>query len=481
VSVLPESVSVVNVGLPIFADALRAQGVPVQHVDWRIPAGGDLVTLSRLYGEHARAVDAANAEVVRRLDSGVPRLVEVSTVARAVPEMTGRILLHCGPAIDFGQVCDPLRRSMRAAVVAEGWAADAEEAQRLLAGGDVALEPAHHHQAVVPMASAIGPTAPVFVVVDREGGTRSFAPVNQGPGEVAWFGRDTDAAIARLRFLREVAGPALTRIVNSAGPLDILGLAAQGISMGDDLHLRTQASTNLLVRGWLPQLAELPERHRGATARFLSGNHLFFLTLAMGAAKALTLWAEQVSGSSIVTSMSRNGTTFGIKLAGSPQWHLTDAPPITDALYYAGYGPADAAADIGDSAVLELVGLGGPAAAGSPAVAAFLGGSMADARRVTEAFRHICAGTSSRFRLPLLDFTGTPVGVDVRRVVQLGITPQITTGILHAFSGAGQVGAGVATAPLQCFTEALATLAAEIGALQVPPTPRGAAVNRSQP
>jgi hypothetical protein len=464
-SVLPEQVSVVNVGLPMFADALRAQGVMVQQVDWRIPAGGDLAAvamLSRLYGDLSPGVEAANAEVVRRLDTGKPQLVEVSTVAQSVPGVTGRTLLHCGPAIDFEQVCDPLRRSMRAAVVAEGWAADVEAAQRLLSSGDVALRPANSSQTVVPMASAIGPTAPVFVVADAHGGTRSYAPVSQGPGDVAWFGRDTDAAIERLRFLRNVAGPALRRIVRSAGPLDVLSLAAQGVSMGDDLHMRTQAATNLLVRTWLPQLAELPGQQRRALARFLSGNHLFFLTLAMAAAKALTLWAEQVSGSSIVTSMSRNGTTFGIKLAGSPDWHITDAPPITDALYYSGYGPKDAAPDIGDSAVLELVGLGGPAAAGSPAVAAFLGGTMADARRATEAFRQICAGTSSRFTLPPLDFTGTPVGVDVRRVVELGITPQITTGILHASSGAGQIGAGVATAPQQCFTAALAALAARL-------------------
>src|SRR6185312_1343970 len=88
-----------------------------------------------------------------------------------VPGIAGRTLLHCGPAIGFGQVCDPLRRSMRAAVVAEGWASDVEEAQRLLAGGDVALQPANFHQAVVPMASAIGPSAPVLVVADEQGGT----------------------------------------------------------------------------------------------------------------------------------------------------------------------------------------------------------------------------------------------------------------------------------------------------------------------
>src|SRR5262249_51903016 len=145
--------------------------------------------------------------------------------------------------------------------VAEGLAADVEEAQRLLAGGDVALEPANHHQMVVPMASAIGPGSPVFVVADGVGGTRSYAPISQGPGDVAWFGRDTDQAIGRLRFWRDIAGPALTLVLSATGPLDILSLAAQGISMGDDLHMRTQAATNLLVRAWLPQLAELPERH----------------------------------------------------------------------------------------------------------------------------------------------------------------------------------------------------------------------------
>ncbi|MGH3693667.1 MAG: DUF1116 domain-containing protein [Pseudonocardiaceae bacterium] len=419
--------------------------------------------LGQLHGDHGSTVDAANDEVVRRLDSGVPQLVEVSTVAQTVPGVIGRTLLHGGPAIDFEQVCDPLRRSMRAAVVTEGWAADVAEAQRLLAGGDVALEPANHHQTVVPMATVIGPSSPVFVVADGVGGTRSYAPVSQGHSDVAWLGRDTDAAIERLRFLRDIVGPALAQILSSAGPLDILNLAAQGVSMGDDVHIRTQAATNLLYRRWLPQLAELPERHRCAMARFLSDNHIFFLTLVMAAAKALTLWADQVSGSSIVTTMSGNGTTSGITLAGSPQWHITAAPPITNALYFNGYGLEDAALHIGDSAMLELIGLGGPAAAGSPAVTAFVGGSMADARRVTEAFQQICVGTSSRFILPLLEFTGTPLGIDVRRVVELGITPQFTTGILHSSSGVGQIGAGAATAPMASFTAALTALAAHLG------------------
>ena len=227
---------------------------------------------------------------------------------------------------------------------------------------------------------------------------------------------------------------------------------------GDDVHMRTQATTNLLIRNLLPHIIDNSGEHGHAFGAYLSGNHLFFLNIAMAAAKSLTMWAEQVPNSSIVTTMARNGTTFGVKLAGHDHWFITDAPPVGDALYYSGYGPETAAKDIGDSAVLELVGLGGPAAAGSPAVAAFLGGTMADARKATEQMIEICQGPSTRFKLPTMDFRGTPVAVDARLVTETGITPKVNTGVLHASAGTGQVGAGVATAPVGCFAGALRDL-----------------------
>jgi hypothetical protein len=182
----------------------------------------------------------------------------------------------------------------------------------------------------------------------------------------------------------------------------------------------------------------------------------------MAAGRALTGWAMDVPHSSIVTTMTRNGTEFGVGLAGSSSWHLAPAPAVGQGLYYAGYGPESAAPDVGDSAVLELVGLGAAAAAGSPAVAAFVGGTMADARATTEELDLVCAGRSTRLRMPGLDMRGTPLGVDARRVAELGITPRITTGILHASAGTGQVGAGVAAAPLTCFVDAVLQLDREL-------------------
>jgi hypothetical protein len=471
-SPLPEQVRAVNVGLSLFGEALRAQGAEAMDVDWRIPARGQpslVGVLTRLYGRHAERVDQANREAVRRLDEGVAVLVEVGPAADLVPGMGRRTILYPGPPLSWERFCDPLRRSVLAAVMAEGWAATGEEATALVAAEGVDLEPANDHHAVVPMASAVGPSAPVFAVENRSGSNRAFSGLNQGPGRTPWYGVDAPEAVDRLRFLRDVAGPVLAAAVHRSGPVDVLSLAGQGLQMGDDGHMRTQASTNLLIRQLLPYLAEVGGPGLPAVARFLSENHLFFLNLVMAAAKTLTDWAGEVADASVVTGMARNGTTFGVRLAATGQrWFTSPAPAVEQALFHAGYGPADGAPDIGDSAVLELVGLGGAAAAASPAVATFLGGGMAKAVAATEAMGRICLVHSARFKLPFLDLRGSPVGVDLRKVVETGVTPSINTGILHRSAGTGQVGAGVASAPLACFEQALLALDERLGALGRP-------------
>lgn len=455
-----------NVGLPLFGEAVRAQGAQAVDVDWRIPAGGNpelVAALSRMWGPHAARVNAANDEVVRRLDEGTPMLLRVGTALEEVPGMEDRMILHPGPPLEWQEFCDPLRRSVRATVMAEGWATSPEEAQEFVVNGRVRLEPANHHDASIPMASALGPSAPVLVVGNPQGGNLAYSAINQGPGKTPWFGVEEPEAIERLAFLREAVGPVLREAIEAAGPVDLLSMVAQGLQMGDDAHLRTQATTNLLIRHLLPYLVDADHPARTVVARFLSSNHLFFLNLAMAAAKALTDWAAAVPDSSVVVGMARNGTTFGIRVGGTGErWFVAPAPPVGEALYHAGFGPEDSAPDIGDSAVLELVGLGGVAAAASPSLASFLGGTMADAVAATEAVQRICVGSSGRFRLPFLDLRGSPLGIDVRRVVETGITPAINTGVLHVCDGTGQVGAGVARAPIECFQQGLLALDAAL-------------------
>jgi hypothetical protein len=445
-------VEAVNLGLGTFADALRAQGASVVEIDWRPPPADLVEVLTRLWGDR---VDAANAEVVRRLEAATPCALTVAPAREVVPGMRDGLLLHSGPAIDFERVCDPQRRALTAAAVFEGWASDPEDAARRLAGGEIALAPGNEHDHVGPMTGVCSPSMPVWVV---EGdGARAFSTLNEGPGRTLWFGVGDDEAVERLRFFRDELGPTLARLLDHRGPVDVFALAAQGLNMGDELHMRSQATGNLLIRDLAPAFAAIGGE---PSARFVSGNHHFFLNLTMAACKCAWLAVGSVPGSSVVSLMARNGTEMGLQLAGLPgRWFTAPAAPVQDQLLREGNDASDAALDIGDSAVIECTGLGGMALAAAPAVAAFFGGDAAAAAARTELMAQICAARSSRFTIAA---RGTGVGIDARLVAELGITPQITTGVLHASAGTGQIGAGVAHQPLEPFRDAVIALAEEL-------------------
>ncbi len=462
-----ERVAAVNVGLATFAEAIRQQGAPVLDVDWRPPAGGDrdaIRALERLWGVHGGLLDEANREAVERIEAATPRAVTVAPAREVIPVLAGRVLLHAGTAIDWDRVCDPQRRALVAACRFEGWAGDRASAEALLASGEVMLAPGNEHGHVGPMTGVCSPSMPVWVVEDAGSGTRAYSTFNEGPGRTLWFGVGDDESIERLRFFRDDLGPLMAALLEREGPIEIFSLAAQGLQMGDELHMRSQATGNLLIRNFVGGFAALggqPGAERAA--RFVAGNHHFFLTLTMAAAKCASLAATGVRGSSVVSLITRNGTDMALQLAGLPgRWFSAPAAPVQDALLRDGYTEADAAPDIGDSAVIECIGLGGMAVAAAPAVAAFFGGGAADAIARTEQMAQITVARSRRFTIPAMDFAGTPTGIDARLAAELGITPQITTGVLHAASGAGQIGAGVAHQPVRPFLDAVLALAAEL-------------------
>ena len=438
----------VNLGLSTFADALRAQGAPVVEIDWRPPPADLVDVLKRLWSDR---VAAANAEVVERLEGVVPCAVTVAPARDVVPGLRDGLLLHSGPPIEWERVCDPQRRALVAAALFEGWAGDRDDAVRRLESGEIELAPGNEHDHVGPMTGVCSPSMPVWVV--EGGGARAFSTLNEGPGRTLWFGVGDDESVERLRFFRDDLGPTLARLLERRGPVDVFALAAQGVNMGDELHMRSQATGNLLMRDLLPAFAALGGEE---PARFISGNHHFFLNLTMAACKCAWLSVGAVDGSSIVSAMARNGTEMGLQLAGLPgRWFTAPAAPVQDQLLREGHTADDAALDIGDSAVIECTGLGGMALAAAPAVAAFFGGDAAAAVARTELMAQICATRSSRFAI---GGRGTPVGIDARLVAELGITPQITTGVLHASAGSGQIGAGVAHQPLEPFRAAVLAL-----------------------
>jgi uncharacterized protein DUF1116 len=461
-----QRVAAVNVGLEGFAQAVRDQGAEAVDVDWRPPAGGDegtVALLEALWGRHGERVEAANAAAVAAIEGARPRALTVATASDVIPGLTDGTLLHAGPPIAWERVCDPQRRALVAACLLEGWAGDRDGADRLLGRGEVRLLSGNEHGHVGPMTGVCSPSMGVWVVEDEASGARAFSTLNEGPGRTFWLGVGDDEAVEGQRFLRDRVRPVLAALLERTGPVEVLGLAAQALQMGDELHMRSQAAGHLLIR----DLAAAFAAEGGEdVAAFLAGNHHFFLNLTMGAAKCCSLAAANnpaSAGSTVVHLMSRNGTDMGMQLAGLPgRWFTAPAAPVQDALLREGHRAEDAARDIGDSAVIECIGLGGMAIAAAPAVATFFGGTAADAAARTRLMGEICAARSQRFTIPGLDYEPGPVGIDARLVVELGTTPQISTGVLHGSSGAGQIGAGVAHQPVEPFRDALAALVAEL-------------------
>lgn len=407
------------------------------------------------------SVRAANAEALRRLVAAEPVLVDCVPAAEALG-LEAYTVLHAGPPIRWEAMCPPLQGAVVGALRYEGWAAGEEAAVALAAGGRVRFEPCHHRGAVGPMAGIITRSMPVFVVENRAFGNRAAATVNEGLGRVLRFGANDEGVLARLAWLRDEAGPLLGRALRRAGGLDLRTLMAQALWMGDEMHQRNVAASALLLRALLPWLArEAAGSPLVRLAEFVAGNDQFFLNLAMAAAKAATDPLLEVDGSTVVATMARNGTEFGIRVAGCGERWFTAPVNTPDGLFFPGFGPADANPDMGDSAIVETVGLGGMAMAAAPAVARFVGaGGLGEALRVTEEMREIVLGEHPHFRIPTQEGRGVPVGIDVRRVVATGITPLINTGIAGRKAGLGQVGAGTVRAPLGCFTAALEALAA---------------------
>lgn len=275
------------------------------------------------------------------------------------------------------------------------------------------------------------------------------------------FGANNAEVLQRLTWMKEELGPAMQATVRAIGELELKPMMAQALHMGDEVHNRNAAATGLLLKRLLPALLEcsLPHEVVERVVAFITGNDHFFLNLSMAACKAMMDAAANVPFSSMVTVMARNGVNFGIRLSGTQdQWFQAPANAV-EGLFFPGYGVDDAAADLGDSAITETAGVGGFAMASSPAIVKFVGGTPADATQNSRRMQRITLGANPAFTLPALNFAPTAAGIDARKVVDCSILPIINTGIAHKKAGVGQIGAGITTAPMVCFNQALHALA----------------------
>ena len=312
------------------------------------------------------------------------------------------------------------------------------------------IHPNHHFDAVGPMTGMTTVSQPVMVVENREFGNRAFCAINEGLGKVMRFGGNDIEVLDRLRWLRDVLGPALGKAVRYKQNIEIKSLVARGLSMGDELHQRNIACSALLLRELAPALAQTSERNETLTEilGFIGGNDQFFLNVIMATGKAMMDPVRGINGSTVVTAMCRNGTDFGIRVSGIGNTWFTAPVEMPEGLYFPGYSEADSNPDMGDSTIVETIGLGGFAMAASPAVAGFVGaGSAADAAVTTRAMGEIVVSENPEWTIPALDYLGVPTGIDIRLVVETGIVPTINNRDCSSGTGRG-------TGRCWCFSRA---------------------------
>ena len=407
-------------------------------------------------------IDQANTTAVNRLMEARPILKAVATARDVIPDMKDHLFLHAGPPIEWARMSGPLRGAIIGAMLFEGLASDEVQATAMAERGEVEFDSCHHHGAVGPMAGVISASMKVYVVENAEHGNRSFSNLNEGYGKVLRYGAYSEEVLKKLRWMNDVLGSALADALAQSNGIDMRALIAEALHMGDEGHNRNKAGSLLYLKLISPLIAKVvkDDAIEAEVLQFLGDNALSVLNPVMAACKAMTDAAHGIECSTIVTTMARNGTDFGIRVSGlgEKQWFTAPAE-IPIGLFFSGFTQEDANPDIGDSAITETAGIGGFAMATAPAIVTFVGGSPKDALNATLEMYEITFAESRFFTMPALDFRGTPTGIDLRHVVELGITPRINTGIAHKNAGVGQVGAGLVRPPLKIFEDALVAFA----------------------
>ena len=407
----------------------------------------------------------ANEIAVGRLMASEPVLIDVKPAYEVLNGLERNTILHSGPPIEFEQMCEPMKGAVYCALLNEGIAKDIEEAKIRAVDGSVVYKTCHEFGAVGPMTGLTTWSMPLWVVEDRNTGKRSYANISEGSGVGLRFGEYSEKTLNRLKWMERVAAPVFSRIIRELGGIDLAPIMAQGLSMGDELHMRNHATTALILKLLCPHIARTAGEDAEDILKFIGvGNDQFFLNLAMAANKLAADAADGVEGSTMVTAIARNGVDIGIRISGLPGRWFTAPSPVVDGLYFPGYVKEDANPDIGDSAIMEVGGFGGCAMVAAPAIVRFLGAeSVQTAIDTTDSMYKITLAEHPKYQIPINDFRGVPCGIDIMKVVETRITPVLNTAIASNRAGVGMVGAGMSVLPIEPFEEALMALAENLG------------------
>lgn len=407
-------------------------------------------------------IEKANEQVTEIFTKARPIWTKIVPAIDVIPGMTSNKILVAGPPIKIEDITIPVRTAVCGAAVHDGLAKTTEEAWKMVESGEIIIDSAQNYNCGCSATMATSASMPVIVCEDSVYGGVGYAPIHPGnsPKVLRWGFYDEEIE-ANLQWFRDYYSVALDEAVRKAGGIDVVNVLARTAGMGDENHNRLFASSMYMNLQLIPFLTEVRAPRKDEVIKELAINDRFFLHVLMAAVESVTAAAKKVPYSTVMVGMGGNGVEFGIQVAATGnKWYTAEAPLILGSVLNPKTTVDEMLGYLGDSCVTEVYGLGGMAAVSAPAYVRMTGGTLQDAKERTDRARTVSLGEHSFNQVPWDDFKGSPVAIDVRKVVALNTLP-----ISHGGSGlkkGGQAGAGSCELPLECFKEALRGVHAEV-------------------
>ncbi|MDY0118607.1 MAG: DUF1116 domain-containing protein [Bacilli bacterium] len=455
-----EKPRVINIGLDRFYHSIADQEASVAKIDWRpkYHIDDESARLLKISTSLRKKIVEANKEAVNKIINGNPVWVDILPAGDVIEGLDDYTIIHSGPPIDYEDMVMLHQRGMVSGCLFEGWAKNKEEAIALLKSGNIKMISALDTNTVGAGTGIITKSVAMIIIEDKETGKRAatFPAEGEFQGGFCGWGLYNEGIANNLRVMREDWLPVMREAVKSLGGIPIKPILAESMQMGDENHTRQTAADLLFIKILIPAMFKLnlPKEKILSAMKYVIETPRFFHCFGQGASRTALIAADGIKHSTMVTAVCGNGVTFGIKVAGLPgKWFTAPAPMMKGKYTSPEFTIKDQLPWIGDSCVVECYGMGGLACGASPIVGNLRGLSLKQCIDITREMEKITITKNPNFPIPNLGFDFLPSGIDIVKVIETGITPEIHGGMFN-YQG-GLIGAGSARIPLECFKKAM--------------------------
>ena len=451
-------INAVNVGTGIFHTGMREQNVAAVQVNWRPPVDAKLIKLLRKCDETGLSakIDEANQRVYHALLDADPVWVAIRPAREVVPGMDQKIVLHSGPDCTFEELSSIHRKGVVGAALHEKWAVSREDAEDKFRRNEIKLGACNDHATVGAGAGILSPSMPVLICRDMHNGNEGYCLPFEGRSGLGVWGVYNDDVEATLQVIEKQFAPAVNQVLTEQGGIPVKGIIARSLQMNDDIHTRQTAAGLILLSEIAPKLmhSDLVREAITMCIEMFSSSERWFHPLGMASAMSTIRGLKGTEYSTVVTAICNGGVNTGLKVAAlGEQWFTAPAPMLTGSYLSPQWSEKDASPYCGDSTITEVVGMGAFAGAAAPSVLRLRGGTYQDGINQSMDMRTLTVGLNSNYPIPLLDFTGPGLAIDIRKVINTG-TPVVCHGGIISKDG-GQIGAGIATFPMEVYVDAM--------------------------